>query len=129
VNRAPDHLSGLGDDETDERGIHISEQHLPGAVVLTVRGDVDMLTAPSLEQALTAAVDEKPAALVVDLSRVDFLASAGLAALAGAMQQCGEQITLKVVAHQRTVLRPLEITGLDSQLQVCSSQAEALETC
>lgn len=125
MNSAPDNLSGLSDG-TDERGIHVSEQRLANAVVLNVGGDVDMLTAPRLDEALNAAVEQKPATLVVDLTRVDFLASAGLATLAGAMQRCGEQIAFKVVATQRAVLRPLEITGLDSQMQVCSSQAEAL---
>jgi anti-sigma B factor antagonist len=126
VNIAPDNLSGLGDGADNERAIRVSEQRLEQAVILAVDGDVDMLTAPRLDEALTAAVEQKPATVVVDLTRVDFLASAGLAVLAGAMQRCDEQTTIKVVATQRAVLRPLQITGLDSQFQVCSSQSEAL---
>ena len=41
-------------------------------------GDLDVATAPELADAIQAAARKEPAALIVDLSRVDFLASAGM---------------------------------------------------
>lgn len=83
-----------------------------GAVVLTVRGEIDTLTAP----AFTAATDELLGAagdvLVMDLSDVRFLASTGLAVLISAAHRAEERSTrLRLVVTSRAVRRPLEITG------------------
>lgn len=58
----------------------VEKSQAGGAVVLTVSGEVDMLTAPELAKALHAV----PAALIVDLSKVEFLASAGMTILVSA---------------------------------------------
>jgi anti-sigma B factor antagonist len=53
-----------------------------GAVVLTVAGEIDMSNADVFADALTGAVAEAPGCrLVVDLTEVQYLDSAGLAAL------------------------------------------------
>lgn len=51
------------------------------AVVLVVAGEIDLLTAPQFQEALTRALEDRPETLVVDLSKVEFMGSAGLAAL------------------------------------------------
>ena len=48
---------------------------------LAVRGEVDLATAPALEDALADAIRESDGALVVDLSGVEFLDSSGLKVL------------------------------------------------
>lgn len=52
--------------------------------VLSVSGDVDMVTAPQVEQDLAALLEQQPEVLVVDLTEVGFFASAGLTALVAA---------------------------------------------
>jgi anti-sigma B factor antagonist len=46
-------------------------------VVLAVRGDLDLATAPQLADAITAVLIDSSTKLIVDLSRVEFLASIG----------------------------------------------------
>jgi anti-anti-sigma factor len=53
-------------------------------VVLRVAGEIDLLTVPVLEQALDAAVDQRPGDLVVDLAGVGFCCVQGFALLANA---------------------------------------------
>jgi anti-sigma B factor antagonist len=84
----------------------------PATVLLTVRGEIDTLTAP----AFTAATDELLAAsgdtLVIDLSEVRFLASSGLAVLISAAHRAEERgLRLRLVVPTRAVRRPIEITG------------------
>src|SRR5437016_4644766 len=84
----------------------------PGTAVLTVRGEIDTLTAP----AFTAATDELLAAseevLVMDLTEVRFLASSGLAVLITAAHRAEDRgMRLRLVISSRAVRRPLEITG------------------
>lgn len=62
-------------------------QDSKGAVIEAV-GEVDLTTAPQLKEALMAVVnDAQKSPIIVDLSRVDFIDSAGLALLVEARKK------------------------------------------
>ncbi|MBF6302141.1 STAS domain-containing protein [Nocardia amamiensis] len=91
-------------------------------VVVIVHGEVDMASAPQLGAALEEAQrGGKP--LVVDMSEVDFLGSAGLSVLLVASE--AQQARLRVVASD-AVRRPIELTALDELLSVFPSLDAAL---
>ena len=90
----------------------ITRNDLGSVAVLTVVGALDMITAPTLSTELHATLDERPGKLVVDLAGLDFLASAGMAALVDGHRTAGEQTTFAVVAGGPATSRPLRITGL-----------------
>ena len=52
-----------------------------GVVTVTVVGEVDTFTAPVLRSTLDSQLEQQPKELVIDLSGVQFLGSAGLAVL------------------------------------------------
>jgi anti-sigma B factor antagonist len=84
-----------------------------GSAVVTVAGEVDSSSAPVLRKELDSVLDLGAAEVVVDLCRVDFLDSAGLAVLAGAHRRAGlDGVRLRVLAASRAVTRPMQITGL-----------------
>jgi anti-sigma B factor antagonist len=97
-------------------------------VVVEVSGDVDMATAPEFEQELGRAVEDGLAtALVVDLSRVEFIDSTGLNALVRAFERqrlAGSQLAL--VSDDSRVSMLLEVSRLDRLLRLCRTRAEAL---
>ena len=100
-----------------------------GAVVVVVTGEVDILTAPRLRQAVVTALHEAGSRpVVVDLSRVELLDAAGLAALTRARQLATTTDTplRLVVDHARPVIRPLQITGMDQWLELHHTVDEAL---
>jgi anti-sigma B factor antagonist len=83
------------------------------SVRLTAAGEIDSSSAPVLQRSLDGVLDGQPGELVVDLCAVTFLDSAGLCVLATAHRRAREeQITLRVLAASRAVIRPLQITGL-----------------
>jgi anti-sigma B factor antagonist len=86
--------------------------------LLVVEGEIDTLTAGSLERALTEV-------LVVDLSAVTFLASSGLAVLIRAAHQAGDR-RLRLVSTARAVRRPMEITGSDQLFDLYPDRTAAL---
>jgi anti-anti-sigma factor len=94
------------------------------AVIAEVRGEIDMGTAATLEERLLAELEAAPAVLVVDLTDVTFLASAGLAVLVRCHQYPGPT-SLRVVAGPSTA-RPIELTGLDHEISVFPTRAAAL---
>ena len=96
-----------------------------GAVVV-VTGEVDLLTADRVRDALCAAVVDHEL-VVADLSAVNFLSSSGLTALALAHRAAvTEGHVLCIVAADRVVLRPIEITGLADRIRVFASVPDAV---
>jgi anti-anti-sigma factor len=88
-----------------------------GATRLKVTGYVDLSTAPLLERAVKASLDESPRLLIIDLMDVDFLGSGGLTILARAHDALTPEAELAVVAND-IAARLLEITGLDQVFAV-----------
>jgi anti-sigma B factor antagonist len=107
-------------------GLTVTAQLQDGVFVLAVAGELDMLTAPRLSQTLEEALADEPRLLVVDLSDVTFLDSAGLAALLAARREARTGTSLRVVANQRATLRPMQLTGVDEYLSVYASRRDAL---
>jgi anti-anti-sigma factor len=94
-------------------------------VVVSVSGVVDMLTSPQLKKAIAAALEKKPAALIVDLSDVDFLASAGMGALVAARDRVSESAGFAVVADGPATSRPLKLVGLAEAIGMYPTLEEA----
>ncbi|MGR6965414.1 STAS domain-containing protein [Geodermatophilus sp. URMC 61] len=95
-------------------------------VLLTVTGEVDSSTAPSLREVLDTLFTDGVPMLTVDLDGVTFLDSAGLCVLAGAHRRATEDgVVLRVIATSRAVVRPLQITGLYGLLAVEQAEPRA----
>ena len=99
----------------------------PDAVVITVCGEVDLLTSRLLLDALLAHLHRPARRLIVDLTAVGLLGAAGLTVLATAKQATLAVGTgLGLVAHTRPVLLPLTITGMHSQFDIYPDLTHAL---
>ena len=86
---------------------------------VSVAGEVDCSTAPRLAACLDATLASGPDELVVDLTEVTFLDSAGLHALVTAHAQAGRLgVPMRVLVATRAVLRPIQVTGLEHVLGV-----------
>lgn len=107
----------------------LNQKVVDGVLVVHARGEVDMATVHLLDEQLRAAeaVVVPPARLVLDLTGVTFLASMGLAQLATHHELCAERGTvLRIVASDRLVLRPIQLTGLDEILVIVDTLDDAL---
>ena len=94
--------------------------------MVTIGGDVDLATVPDFEAAITEALTQEPTALVVDLSEVDFLASAGLQTLVATHESVSKSAHFAVVADGPATSRPIQLTGLDQIFSLHPTLAEAL---
>jgi anti-sigma B factor antagonist len=79
---------------------------------VTAAGEVDSSSAPLLREQLDALFEGPLSEVVIDLTGVTFLDSAGLCVLAAAHRRAGSDVRLRVLASSRAVIRPLQITGL-----------------
>ncbi|MDV7196673.1 STAS domain-containing protein [Rhodococcus kroppenstedtii] len=97
-----------------------------GAAILTVVGELDLATAPILQDAVDAVRNEATEALVVDLTGVDFLASAGMTVLVQSHQSVPDGVVFSVVATGAATARPLQLVGLDETFPIHASRQDAL---
>jgi anti-sigma B factor antagonist len=99
------------------------------ATIVHARGEIDMGSAPLLAEALTAleSAAERPARIVLDLSEVTFMSSAGLTILNTHHHRSAElDIRFLVVASQRAVVRTLALTGISEVVTVVPDVDKAL---
>jgi anti-sigma B factor antagonist len=87
----------------------------PGQVVITVGGEVDMLTSPQLRFVVLDQFepDSGVELVVLDLDGVTFLGTSGLAVLIEVREAAHTAgVELRLACTARRVLRPLTIAGL-----------------
>lgn len=93
-----------------------------GVMVVAITGVIDMLTAPDVHVAVRDVLAGEPAAVLIDLTGVEFLASAGLEVLVNAHRLAGSGTRLAVVADSR----PIQITGVDDYVPLYATANEAM---
>lgn len=98
-----------------------------GRTIVAATGEVDVYTAPVLDDALSTVVSGGATRVVVDLSGVDFLDSTGLSVLVKALKRVRDADgALDVVVTAERVNKVFRITGLDQVIPVHASLADAL---
>jgi anti-sigma B factor antagonist len=109
----------------DDYGLTVEVRHEPGHVLVTVAGEVDIATAPRLQDRLAAlAATGRP--LIVDLDRVTFIDASGLGVLARVASQARAQgASLHAVCARHLVRRLFAITGLDRQVPLARTVTDA----
>lgn len=113
------------DDDAAESGA-IGTRWIDRIAVISVQVDLDMLGAPQLSDVLRQALSDGPSALVVDLTKVEFMASAGIAALVEAHDHASTTTRFAVVADGPATSRPLRLLGLDELLSLYPTLDDAL---
>ncbi|PRC44044.1 anti-sigma factor antagonist [Mycobacterium sp. ITM-2017-0098] len=96
-------------------------------VVLRVVGDLDALTAPTLGTHLDVALAGAPSVLIVDITEVGFLASAGISMLVETHRLTSRaDISLRVVADGPATSRPLRMMRIDEVINLYATMDEAM---
>jgi anti-sigma B factor antagonist len=94
--------------------------------VIATSGVIDMITAPQLEEAIRAALAKSPEGIVVDLTDVEFLASAGMGVIVAAHDAAPESVRLHIVAEGPATSRPLKLVGIADIVPLHATLVEAL---
>ena len=106
------------DERTIEAGaldIHVASWD--GTCLITLRGELDMASAPILEQELGRVLDTDVSRLVVDLGELEFLDSTGLSSLITVTAQAratGDR--LRLLPGRGHVGRVMQLTGMVNEL-------------
>lgn len=87
--------------------------------VLLLEGDIDLHVSPAVRESLSAMIKKEPELIVIDLSHVTYIDSAGVAALILAMQEVeshGGKFFLSGL--QKTLRSIFETSGLDRAFRI-----------
>jgi anti-anti-sigma factor len=108
-----------------------SSAEVDGVRVIAIRGELDLSTAPGLEEPLNAAVDGGRGAVLIDLSACEFIDSTGIALIVRAWQQldgdgndAGGRLVLCSANDQ--VRRVLDVSGLNQSIPVHATREDGV---
>lgn len=103
-----------------------------GLRVIAVRGELDLSTAADLEAPLEEAIAAGDAAVLIDLSKCEFIDSTGIALIVRAWQRLDADADgegngrVAVCCANDQVRRVLEITGLELSIPLHETRERAL---
>ncbi|MEU6688203.1 STAS domain-containing protein [Streptomyces sp. NPDC046832] len=105
----------------------VEDRVVDGIRVVTLRGEIDHDVRDKLSQALLGEQGPVPTRIVADLTGVTFMDSSGLNVFVAAHQQVSDANGwVRIAGAQPSVLRVLQVTGVDSVIPCHPTTAQAL---
>ncbi len=106
----------------------MSESNADGVIVLTVGGELDVAASPAFSEKLNHVIRHEGGDVVIDLTRVSFVDSTGLAVLLNALRRLTRaRRRMGVVIGGGAVRRAFEVTRLHWTFDVFDDVESALE--
>jgi anti-sigma B factor antagonist len=116
-------MSGMSSAEFQPLSVQV--QQSSSGLVLSAAGEIDTLTAPELQVSVDQALADAGEVLVVDLTGVTFLSSAGLSVLVQTHQRGKDAgCDVRIVTNSNSA-RVFALTGLTETLNLFESLADA----
>jgi anti-sigma B factor antagonist len=103
----------------------ISAADLDGRAHLTLRGELDLATAPELEQLVNERIDSSQD-VVIDLRGLEFMDSSGIRVLVAAHARAGRTGTRLFIVRPATgsaVAKIVAVAGLEGELNLLDAPA------
>lgn len=108
--------------------IEVSVQEFEKGVILAVSGDVDLYSSPEVRKRLIELTSKKTKNILVDLTRVTYMDSSGVATLVEGLQQVGKYKGQLILFGLGAVVKEVfELSRLDKVFDICSDQQAAME--
>ncbi|BDI31858.1 anti-sigma F factor antagonist [Capsulimonas corticalis] len=106
--------------------LHIDVHNESAVATVLLRGELDAYSAPRLRQVLDPLIKATDPAILVDLTALEYLDSAGLGVLVAALKQVTDRDgQFGVISPSPIVARVLQVTGLFKLFTIFSDPAEA----
>ncbi len=99
--------------------LQLSQTEVDGLIVIQPDGEIDLYSSPNLRKAILVAVQSARSEVRVDLSRVGYMDSSGVATLVEGLQGCGKnQKTFSLLQPSPAVMKVLQLARLDSVFEI-----------
>jgi len=99
--------------------IEIENQEKDGDCLIKVTGEVDLYTSPELRGAILKADPQGGTSLGVDLSKVTYMDSSGVATLVEGLKTAGQKrVEFVLVSPSPPVMKVLQLARLDTVFEI-----------
>ncbi|MGD9535637.1 MAG: STAS domain-containing protein [Alphaproteobacteria bacterium] len=107
--------------------MELEEESQRGATIVTVSGRIDSANAKQFEEALMSRLSAVASSVLLDLSRLQYISSAGLRViLLAAKQQQASQRSFALCSLTPMIKEVFEVSGFNRILGIYPSRDEAL---
>ena len=108
--------------------LDIQVEQMGDSAVISVRGEVDLYSSPALRQEIKKQVKKKLDVLVVELSRVEYMDSSGVATLVEGLKNIGKKGgRLKLAGLTDPVRQVFKFAHLDKVFEIYPDLDKALD--
>lgn len=98
------------------------------ATIIEVEGEVDLYSSPELRKAVLQATENKTTAIIIDLEKVTYMDSSGVATLVEGLQESEKYSGNFAIANLDSKVKAVfELSRLDKVFQIYNSREEALK--
>jgi len=99
------------------------------ATIVSIKGDVDLYSSPSVRKAIIALTEKKSPAILVDLQNVSYMDSSGVATLVEGLQQTGKyKGRFKLFGLGLAVREVFELSRLDKVFEIYPNEEAAFSS-
>ena len=106
--------------------LDLTTRHDRGIATVMLKGDFDAENAPRVQEVLAALTDADQPVVFVHMGGLNYVDSAGLGVLVGALKQAAARAGQIVLIHPSPfVTRILRVTALDKVFSVFADEAQA----
>lgn len=107
--------------------VDVNVSDLENATLVEVMGRIDSMTANQFGEGICSPIDAGYVNIVLDLSGVEYMSSAGLREIVTALKKAKRAGgDIRIAQPSDRVLEVLEMAGLDTIVQIFPTQVEAL---
>ena len=109
-----------------DHSLDVRAEHEQDVTILHLSGEIDLRTSPRLRGMFLDLIDEKPARIILDLSRVSYVDSSGIGTIVELKRRAmRDQSPVVLVGLQNRVRSLFEITRLDKFFDITDTIDEA----
>lgn len=109
-------------------GFEVNSKEVKNVAVVYIKGYLDAHTAPDFEKALRELVDQDKVKLVVNLSGLNYISSAGLGVFMGFIEEVRNKGgDIKLVELTDKVFRVFDLLGFPVLYDIFKKEEEALQ--
>ena len=108
--------------------LHIETKTRDHAHIIVVQGEIDLYSSPMMREYIFRTINQhRPQTLIVDLSRVTYTDSSGIATLVEGLQLSNQsQIRFKLVGLSQIVLEVFQLARLETVFDIYPTEDDAL---
>lgn len=109
--------------------IEVITRNQHAAAIVSIKGDVDLYSSPSVRKAIIALTEKKTPMILVDLQNVSYMDSSGVATLVEGLQQTGKyKGHFKLFGLGLAVREVFELSRLDKVFEIYPNEEAAFNS-